>query len=586
MARMIPSYISEDIKSSGERQIFDLFKHDPRTVDWIVLHSLALTKHAKRLYGEIDFLVLAPGLGIFCLEVKSGSIVRKEGIWHFTNRYGQTTQKNRGPFEQAQEGMFSLLAAIKKKFGAESRLGKLLYGYGVMFPHIRFQVEGTDQESWQIFDRDSRRMPISGFIDQLSRNTVRKMQGQAWFDTAQSLPTMQDIHQLASFLRGDFERVVTPLQLLEDIEEQIMKYTEEQFHCLDQLNDNPRCLFLGAAGTGKTMIAMESARRSLYEKKRVLLVCFNTLLGDWLSEQFPSSESGSSLIVTSFHRFLEKIAVSSPEYGLLSKNKTEGYFKNELPLMALEAIDNGTIEQFDKIIIDEGQDLIRPEYLDIFDALLRGGLAGGNWEIYCDFERQAIYSEISADDMKQMIESRASSVKFRLTVNCRNTRIIGEQTAIISGFEKPPFLPGKIDGLPVEYFFFKDIDDEATKVENILRELKVKKIPNRHITILSPFKFQNSCVSRINKSTFEIVDLTKHSVRKSSVEGITFSTIQGFKGRENHYILLTGINRLNDDEFKSLLYVGMSRGKSGLFMMLDKRVETDYKSLIKRSFVL
>ncbi|BFH11895.1 NERD domain-containing protein/DEAD/DEAH box helicase [Paenibacillus melissococcoides] len=586
MARMIPPYISNDVKSNGERQVFDLFKQDPKTRDWTILHSLALTQHAKRLYGEIDFLVLAPRVGVFCLEVKSGSVTRRNGIWNFTNRYGQTSQKTRGPFEQAQEGMFSLLSAIKKKFGSTSRLGKLLYGYGVMFPHIRFQAEGADQENWLIYDRDSRRLPISEFIQQLSTKTAKKMQGQAWFDPVQSLPTMKDINQLVNFLRGDFERVITPVQLLEDIEVQITKYTEEQFHCLDQLQDNPRCLFLGAAGTGKTMIAMESVRRSLFEKKRVLLICFNTLLGEWLSEQLAGSDNDNLLKVTSFHRFMEKIAVSSPEYELNSKNKTEEYFKYDLPLMVLEMIDRGVVEPFDKIVIDEGQDLIRSEYLDIFDGLLKGGLSGGEWEIYCDFERQAIYSEFSADEMKQIIDSRASAVKFRLTVNCRNTKMIGEQTSILSGFDKPPFLPGNIDGLPVEYFFCNDAYEETTKVEGILRQLKLKKIPDRHITILSPYKFQNSCISVINKSAFDILDLTNLQGRKSSRESITFSTIQGFKGLENHYIILTGISRLNDDEFRSLLYVGMSRAKSGLYMMLDKRTESDYRRLIQRSIAI
>ncbi|GAI51880.1 unnamed protein product, partial [marine sediment metagenome] len=34
MARMLPPYISEQVKSTGERQIFDLFKNDPGTEDW------------------------------------------------------------------------------------------------------------------------------------------------------------------------------------------------------------------------------------------------------------------------------------------------------------------------------------------------------------------------------------------------------------------------------------------------------------------------------------------------------------------------------------------------------------------------
>ncbi|GAI15729.1 unnamed protein product, partial [marine sediment metagenome] len=102
MARMLPPYISEQVKSTGERQIFDLFKNDPGTEDWVVLHSLGLMRHAARLYGEIDFLVLAPSLGIFCLEIKSGDIKREEGIWRFMNRFGEVTTSTRGPFQHAE----------------------------------------------------------------------------------------------------------------------------------------------------------------------------------------------------------------------------------------------------------------------------------------------------------------------------------------------------------------------------------------------------------------------------------------------------------------------------------------------------
>ncbi|HHV00457.1 MAG TPA: hypothetical protein GXX76_11475 [Bacteroidales bacterium] len=39
------------------------------------------------MYGEIDFLVLAPKLGVFALEVKGGRVRREDGVWYFTNRY-------------------------------------------------------------------------------------------------------------------------------------------------------------------------------------------------------------------------------------------------------------------------------------------------------------------------------------------------------------------------------------------------------------------------------------------------------------------------------------------------------------------
>jgi hypothetical protein len=593
VARMIPPYISPDIKSSGEKLIFDLFRNDPLTDNWIVLHSLCLAKHARRLYGEVDFLILAPGLGIFCLEVKSGNLKREEGVWKFKNKFGEITTSSRGPFQQAQEGMFTLMAAIKEKFGEHSRFNRLIYGYGVMFPHITFQVNGLEYQRWQVYDRDTRRQPISTYVTQIARHTREKVSKCVWFHEVESLPKKSDTEALLSFLRGDFERIVRPQDALSDLEKQIDQYTSEQYLCLDQLQENPRCLFQGAAGTGKTMIALESVRRGLFQKKRILMICFNRLLGKWLSLQFPKNDDKNNFIVGSFHSFLARITSSSLDYQP-SGQSSEEFLRFTLPLKALEAVDQGTIEPFDKVVIDEGQDLIVPEYLDVFDALLKGGLPGGNWEIYADLERQAIYKRASVSEMLSQLESRTTFVRFKLTVNCRNTKAIGEETAILSGFETPPSVKSEIEGPPVSYFFYSDFNDQLKKLESIVIDLLRQGIKSGNISILSPRRWENSCISKLNqtklyksyKTTVEELSYRAEMLVLNDLFGgggnLSFSTIQSFKGLENSYIILTDISKINDDEFRSILYVGMSRARIGLFVLIDERARNEYKDLIKR----
>jgi hypothetical protein len=579
MSRMIPPYLSDDVKSTGERQIFDLFRNDPETMDWVVLHSLTLSRHTKRLYGEIDFLVMAPKLGIFCLEVKSGRIKREEGIWKFTNRFGDVTLNPRGPFDQARECMFSLIKAIKSKFGEDSHLGRLVYGYGVMFPHINYGPNGPGEEWWQIYDRDSRRAPVSDYIKRLSRQTIKKVRNCIWFSERESLPSKKDIEELTSFMRGDFERLVSTKELMAEVDEGLVRYTEEQYTYLDQLQDNPRCLFQGAAGTGKTMMALESARRSLFDKKRVLIVCFNLLLGDWLSQQIPESRFNNLLHIGSFHQFLKKIVAVPTER---EQTDDEDYFTQVLPSHALRSIELGVIEPFDKIIIDEGQDLIRPGYLDVFDSLVRGGLAGGRWEFYCDFERQAIYSDITTRDMLEMLEKRASFTRFRLNVNCRNTKPIGEETAVLSGFERLPYLCGKIEGPPVEYYFYDTDEDQLGHLENILSKLHEKQVRVEHISILSPFRWENSGIRKANCPLYKI-EVGSNGQPFFMRDKTVFYTVQSFKGLENYYVILTDINRLNDPEFNRLLYIGMSRAKLGLYVLINVRAKGLFEKLMTRS---
>lgn len=110
---MIPSVISPEVNSSAERRIFEWFQNSPQTDDWIVLHSLGISTHNKVIYGETDFFILAPRMGLFALEVKGGRVRREDGIWYFTNKYGKTNSKVRGPFDQAKDGAFSIVSALK-----------------------------------------------------------------------------------------------------------------------------------------------------------------------------------------------------------------------------------------------------------------------------------------------------------------------------------------------------------------------------------------------------------------------------------------------------------------------------------------
>ena len=587
MARMIPPYYTEEIKSTGEKQFFDLLRHDPATTDWVCLHSLSLARHVKRAYGEIDFVVLVPNEGIFCLEIKSGRVARQGGVWKYTNRYGDVSTSTIGPFSQAKDGMFSLLEAIKKHFGRQHCFTRLLYGFGVVFPHILFDQDDPEIESWQIYDRDSRRQPVSRYILNLSRNTRRNFQSQPWYDEQESHPSLSDIQELVNFLRGDFERIVKSPTVLYETEKQILRLTEEQYRCLDQLQDNPRCLFDGGAGTGKTLLALEFARRKASSGKKVLLVCFNKLLGQWLASE--REKTLSQLIeVDYFHHFLDCLIADSTvgnEFRKIKQTEDQEYLFSELyPLFALDALAEDVIESYDTLIIDEGQDLIRSEYLDVFDGVLKGGFAGGTWTIFCDFHHQTIYRETDENAMISEIENRTSQfTRFRLLTNCRNTRPIGEEVSFISGFDTPPFLPANVEGLPVDYRFYSDDSDQCKKVKEIVNQFRTEGIKTENITILSPTTLDRSCLTEDNHIFSNITDLTRSGLQKCLRNNIGFSTIHSFKGLENSIIIIIDITRLLDDRNRSLLYVGMSRAKHRLSVLISDSAREEYQEAIRRS---
>lgn len=589
MSKMIPPYYSEEIKSSGEKQLFDFLRQDPATTDWICLHSLSLGKHVNRVYGEIDFVVLVPNAGIFCLEVKSGRVAREKGVWAYTNRYGKVFTSTVGPFRQARDGMFSLIESIRKHFGQNHRFTKLLYGFGVVFPHVIFSHDDPEIASWQVYDRTSRRHPVSSYIQNLSKQTHRSMEKQNWYDSETSRPNRSDIMELTDFLRGDFERIVKPTDALLEMDAHFLRLTEEQYNCLDHLRNNPRCLFEGGAGTGKTLLALEFARREASLNRKVLMVCYNKMLGKWIAGQV-QKPLGDSVVVDSFHQYLERlICGSSVENQLkVARKNTETdptYLFDELyPLLALDALDEGVIEPFDTLVIDEGQDLIRSEFLDVLDGLLIGGLAGGKWSIFCDFNHQTIYGDFDANTMLGELESRVSGfVRFELMTNCRNTRRVGEEVSLISGSDLPMFLPSNIEGLPVNYLFYTDDNHQSELLRESLSHLRADGIKNEAITILSPMALKRSSIGTGGASFTQIIDLSLSERLERSQGSIGFSTIHAFKGLESSVVIITDVKHLLDDQHRALMYVGMSRAKHRLLVLMHESAREEYQEAVRQS---
>ncbi len=572
MARMIPSVISPEVKSNAERKIFEWFRDDPNTEGWVVLHSLGIANHKTVLYGELDFFVIAPKLGIFALEVKGGRVSCNEGVWSFTNKYGKTTTKNRGPFAQANEGMFSLIEAVKKKYGPHHRLGNLLYGTGVMFPDIEFYVDGTEGEQWQVFDARNGHS-VSEYIRKLSQNTKRKWEEQYGFFPQDKLPDSNQVKELASMLRGNFDKVMTIGKKIAYAEEALISLTEEQFRCLDQLEDNPRCLIRGAAGTGKTLLAIEEAKRSVTLGQKVAFFCYNSMLANWLKQLFDEMDSETQpVFVGTIHAWLLQIANSAGAQIRPNKGELEEFYKKELPLIALDALDQVPVT-YDKIIIDEAQDILGTDAFEVLDAVLKGGIERGKWAFFGDFTRQAIYQDSEyVDKVVSELDERTSFIRFKLKINCRNTKFIGDEIKCITGFDSSLYIWSKIDGTPVEHRVFNTKEEQKQQLQELIERLLSEGISADNITILSPYKRENSIVS-------ECVGIRIKDYKPQSEGSVTFSTIQAYKGLENTVIIMTDIESFDHEQ---LMYVGLSRARSGLFILESNEARKEYLNIQRR----
>ena len=78
---------------------------------------------------------------------------------------------------------------------------------------------------------------------------------------------------------------------------------------------------------------------------------------------------------------------------------------------------------------------------------------------------------LEKEEMLSLVNKNSQPTKFLLKINCRNTKQVGEETSLISGFEKPPFLLEHLEGIPVEYIFYKDETDQKKLLGEQLKKL-------------------------------------------------------------------------------------------------------------------
>lgn len=578
MAKMIPARIDDDRVSAGERRVFGLLENDPATTNWTVLHSLGIARRPTGPYGEIDFVAIIPGEGVICLEVKGGRLSCEQGVWRTMNRHGNVATLKKSPFLQARDSMFALRDALVRHFGEAAPETRCPIGCAVVFPDVPCPPLTPEFERSDAIDSDDLRGPISKSIMRVARRRLREFQSRH----GDSLPTAPEARAIRNFLRPDFELIVAKGVSVGRIEEKLLRLTEEQYARLDELEANPRCLFEGAAGTGKTLLALEYARRASGNGSKVALLCFNRLLGGWLQEQ----TRGTGVAAGTWHAIVRRLILESSiakdfqeeEQRALQAGDTRTLFAETYPFFGELALQElGT--PFEVVVMDEAQDLCNEHTLDVLNLAMSGGLAGGRWAIFGDFTRQALYGG-TEEPVAALSRYCDHFVRAHLTLNCRNTRRIAEETTLVAGFDRPPFRLGDEVGLPVEHRYWKKPDDLVDSLTTVVERLIKEQMPIEDVMILSPRRLENSGLAGVETiSRFPLVDVSREMTNEG--HALKFSTIHSFKGLESPVVIIVDIDRVDSDEPRSLLYVAMSRARSLLILMINERARTSFERRIR-----
>lgn len=544
MVQLIPPYMGDEVKSDAERKVFEALKNlDVKHGH--VLHSLGLPKHQSKIYGEVDFVVVCDR-GAACLEVKGGRVACREGRWFFTDRYGVEREKTEGPFAQVIGNMFSLRQVLKERFPNVPQMKNLLVASGVLFPDIEFTADSQEWSMEMVYDRTSE--DITEYINRVFDHWEERQH----YPPSKLPPAV--IKEIVRFLRGEFTFIPSLDSRLEDVERRLLRLTAEQALVMDGLGENDRLLIEGNAGTGKTFLATGFARKKAEEGERVLCLAFNKNLSNHLSDQLEEREN---LKVINLHALFGEIL----PIDVKTMQEDPGiYFSEILPeqifeyLSALDEIGRSSF-QYDRIVLDEGQDMLRPVYLYVLDFLLKGGWEKGKWAVFYD-EKQNIYNPEFGDGMALL--SSYSHTKFRLFINCRNTVQIGTFSSRAGRVEMRDFI--REQGEEVQKISYESEEAYAEKVREVLSELKKEGVPMSDITFLSPRKYKNSRLSSFGIPVSEI------GMDDESSKLPKFATIQGYKGLDSKVILLCDADHIYEENIPGYMYIASTRARTLLYI--------------------
>ncbi len=548
MARMIPDINPVCIVNEGERRFYQAAQELPD--DFTVCYSYRYRQSdgEQELFREIDFVIVHPQLGYLVVEVKQGMISYSDGIWH-EFKHGQDSPLNKEPLKQAQDGMFAVLGEYKKRSG--KKIFPLKIRFALCFPestHLDGILPATiDPHAVILFDdiEDPQRLEAKIRLLFAPAPAVNKEAADFLIKNilAPAFKIFTRLEDEIEHAHASIERVLT----------------EEQERILQETELDNRKIFLGAAGSGKTFIAMQKGRLLAEAGQKVFVTCFNKNLAAYLRDGLPQS-----IYVSNLHDyFLQTARNLQPELNVPpgSEERSE-FFTQLLPSIAFDYLmELREQEKFDSIIVDEGQDL-KIEWFECLEAALK---KNGGLFIFAD-PAQSIYQH-DIEAIKQMPIS-----KQQLTKNLRNTAAINDW--ITNYLPGRPMTTAAGSGFPIQFIAFETPEEERTLIEKEIGRLVSEGVKLKRIQILSPHILSKSCLAGRDK--LKEWPLTDNINAAGNV--VRFSTIRSFKGLEADIVFLIDITPDSRVCTRADIYVGGSRARFMLYIFHDSRMDFAMKS--------
>lgn len=485
---------------------------------------------------EVDILVAMPGAGIVAMEIKAGQITVEDGQWI----QGSGAKQYRiDPVAQCRDALYALRGFVS----ADPRWPQQYqrWTHMLVFPHASIPDDFAlpDIRCNRIADRDQ--------LDQLATIAYRLAQDSGSPDRPFLAPATVD--RLAEVLggRGLPQRdVVARAAENADIADAL---TREQSVLLRAIDALPRVEIRGGAGSGKTFLALEQARRLSRAGQRVALICYShglagylkRVTGGWRRREQPA-------YVGEFHALgVEWGAPVGPDERVRSE-ETVHWWEVELPRLMAELADQlPDGKKFDAVIVDEAQDLADQWWRPVIGAL-RDGENG----------RLLIVGDAGQSVFERAGRPPVDLVPLVLDHNLRNTRQIASAFLPLVG-QRMELRGGT--GPEVRYIEVGAGEDLVAAGDDEAVRLLDEGWEPRDVALLvtgSRHPMQVELQKEGNDAYWETF---------WDGEDIFYGHVLGFKGLERPAVVLVCNHHDHVDRLRERIYVGLSRATDVLVVV-------------------
>ncbi len=333
MARILPDgWEALDFNGSALREIETLRVLAALPDDCTVIHGVHWTRieHGCSIYGEIDFIVVAPNGRILLIEQKSGFLDETpDGL---VKVYGALRKKVASQILRSVESLMTRYAQTRRGRNATPET-RLSIDYLLYCPdyHVR-DASRAGIAPERIVDASRATQLVALIVDLLSPTPVA---GSA--DAATAL----------RFFSDELSMVADVGTLIGRTDAWVTRLSAGLARSATQLDFTPfRLRVRGTAGSGKTQLALRVLTDAAEAGRSALYLCYNRPLADHVARIAPQGT-----IVATFHNFGDRLLKASgndPDF-----TAPDLYARLEAAVSDARPDDG---QRYDVLIVDEGQD--------------------------------------------------------------------------------------------------------------------------------------------------------------------------------------------------------------------------------------